>query len=398
MNHLYATPRRGFTLVELLMVIVIIGILAALTLVGVMKAMGTGKDAGVLAEINQFGQAMEAYRECHLTYPPSMGTIDENGPRGGGNSLLGYTETAQDRERRFMRHLAKAFPKFRQAVVPTSLNPPYNFNRVPLTYDNVRAQLLAATATYPPNANRPIGANLDNLDAAESLVFWLGGLPDWSSERIVSGFSTDPKNPFWKPGEPNNVPQGEQRMEPFFQFDPTRLVDRDNDGWPEYVPKGTPASGEMAPYVYFDANSYRLGAHYPTFAGHAPSQIRQIARDELVPQWGVAMPYHRLSTNVNLNPREGAAAGTFDPTDPDDLRKIPWVNEKDYQIFAAGQDGVYASPDNLNLNIFRMYPFPQSTMKGLNPAVFDYIYDFDADNLSNFDIKQIGKAELKQPL
>jgi prepilin-type N-terminal cleavage/methylation domain-containing protein len=63
--------RRGFTLVELLVVIVIIGILAALITVAVSAAMTSARQARILLEIGQLSGAIEQYKAKYGSYPPS---------------------------------------------------------------------------------------------------------------------------------------------------------------------------------------------------------------------------------------------------------------------------------------------------------------------------------------
>jgi prepilin-type N-terminal cleavage/methylation domain-containing protein len=62
---------HGFTLVELLVVIVIIGILAALITVAVSAAITNAKQARILIEVGQIAQAMELYKGKYGSYPPS---------------------------------------------------------------------------------------------------------------------------------------------------------------------------------------------------------------------------------------------------------------------------------------------------------------------------------------
>jgi prepilin-type N-terminal cleavage/methylation domain-containing protein len=70
--------RRGFTLVELLVVIVIIGILAALITVAVSAAMTSARQARILLEIGQLSGAIEQYKAKYGSYPPSTKPLLES--------------------------------------------------------------------------------------------------------------------------------------------------------------------------------------------------------------------------------------------------------------------------------------------------------------------------------
>ncbi|MEX2137985.1 MAG: prepilin-type N-terminal cleavage/methylation domain-containing protein [Pirellulales bacterium] len=65
------SKQQGFTLVELLVVIVIIGILASLITVAVTAALGAAKRTRILAEINQLTTEIERYKVEFGSYPPS---------------------------------------------------------------------------------------------------------------------------------------------------------------------------------------------------------------------------------------------------------------------------------------------------------------------------------------
>lgn len=86
--------RFGFTLIEILVVIVVIAILASLVAPSVFQHVGAAKDATTRSQIEMLGAALDAYRLDNGRYPttseglqalraaPTGGTHDHNGWRG----------------------------------------------------------------------------------------------------------------------------------------------------------------------------------------------------------------------------------------------------------------------------------------------------------------------------
>ena len=69
--------KNGFTLIEMLVVIVIIGILAGITLIGVNAAINTGKISATEAMLGQMSAQIKAYANKWGDYPPT--TLTEIG-------------------------------------------------------------------------------------------------------------------------------------------------------------------------------------------------------------------------------------------------------------------------------------------------------------------------------
>src|SRR5271166_6497295 len=74
-----AKARGGFTMVELLMVIIIIAVLVALLLPAIQSAIRTAKNAAVSSEINQLAQALADFKSKYGDYPPSRVYLYESG-------------------------------------------------------------------------------------------------------------------------------------------------------------------------------------------------------------------------------------------------------------------------------------------------------------------------------
>ena len=65
-----ARARGGFTLVELLVVIIIIAILAAIAVPAVMRATATAQNARIKTEIDMLHMAIQQYKNEYGSYPP----------------------------------------------------------------------------------------------------------------------------------------------------------------------------------------------------------------------------------------------------------------------------------------------------------------------------------------
>lgn len=74
----------GFTLVELMVVIVIIGLLTTLVVINVLPSQDIAMQKKAQADIATIEQAMEMYRLERMSYPPTLAALAEGtGGRGG---------------------------------------------------------------------------------------------------------------------------------------------------------------------------------------------------------------------------------------------------------------------------------------------------------------------------
>lgn len=361
-----AWARAGFTLVEMLVVIAIIGMLMALVSVAVWKALERAKITKIVVEIGQLQTAIQSYKEKHLQYPPCMAEIN-----------------VVNRKVHFMRHVQVAFTNA-------------NYGTSSANFDQLRSGLMStAVSTFssqPYNYKDATGdiktLDLNSLDQAEAIVFWLGGFPTpYNSgsaasiaNRRIFGFHRDQDSPFRRDATgAEGLDPLRYRTEPFYQFDETRLTDQDDDGWFEYLPMPQVGSAVVAPFVYFDADSYSTAS---TSTGTALEiQIYGYPRlgdrnsVENAGLWGLAVP----------------CASYMDPTNTSPML---WANPESFQIQCGGLDGMFsASVDELS-QAMRVVVFPggQVYHKTDGYSKQESLSVEESDNLSNLSSNTLDGA------
>lgn len=270
--------RQGFTLIELLIVIAIIAILASLGTWAGIRAWVKAKESAIAYEVNQLRMAVETFPtgDPKRDYPPDFS--DRN-----------YTE----------KYISTFYRRF--GGVNQVMGYPHLYTYMDST------QMTTA-----------------RLDPGEALIFWLV-LVDHSNVQ----------NPF-PAGPPGLNAATKQaiaaKSTEAFAFDLDRVVDVDNDGWPEYIP---PYAEYQAPYVYFRSNYQPTAMTYTNY-----SPVNNSAS-------GVAYPYY--DSNI----------GGF-------------VQPAKFQIISAGLDGDYGT-----------YPNPPPMTKKFFPAGTGYQLG-DEDNITSF--------------
>ncbi len=296
--------RRGFTLVEMLVVITIIGILAGLAIPAVIVARNRAKITAVSMDIKQLEMACQNYKEKFGEYPPDFTFV--------GNAFLqpGVQSGAQQA---VLRHLAKAFPRYTPGLAGNCDNPATPWGG--FKYDLVLVGIL------PQNPTNGDVARL--LSPQTALTFWLGGVPDPNNSFLPSGFGADPAHPFSLPTAYGAAPVCANRIGPFFDFDSTRLRNANQAaGTPInspcswlYWPQGADGDHSTGAITYFRAENgiYQILSNI----GRPTTKSQQDVGDTANPT--VFPAYDTRTSNL--------AAGT-----------VTWINPRSVQILSAGLD------------------------------------------------------------
>ncbi|TWU07645.1 putative major pilin subunit [Stieleria varia] len=223
--------RSGFTLVELLVVITVIGVLAGIAIPAINIALKTARKAAMNAELNVISEGIENYKLKFGDYPPDF-------------SDFNVVE----------RHYRKVFPDIQQSEI-TLL-----FRLGDSIADNTAAQMQAGNgAVWGDNILIAAGAGtiptgMSVIDRAEALVWSLGG------------FSADPQRPFTGTGGPLLFfgSASDDPTDPaFYQYNPTR----------------------NAPLVTFEPERLGIATFDPSAAISFAN--RTISTDEVNPSYGL---------------------------------------------------------------------------------------------------------------
>lgn len=323
--------RRGFTLVELLVVMFVLAILIALLLPAINGAVRSARNATVTAEINQMATALADFKSKFGTYPPSRIMLSESGwyNTEAGNTPLAATQffgneviyagnndlTHAELAERSIASLLKIWPRIQENIrrgpVPPKAEKVHDFRGLGMGGDPARIY----------------------LEGHECLVFFLGGIPVPSSfgGPATVGFANNPRNPFL------NADNGPNRVAPMMEFNPGRLVDSDNDGMPGYVdPLG--AAGDRRYYAYF--SSYGGNGYDPNDVNLSGSAIDTTEASETM-----SRPYRvnfkaNLVTSVAPNPYT-TGLPAYVPPPGGDIVSTAFVKPDSFQIISAGRDARY---------------------------------------------------------
>jgi prepilin-type N-terminal cleavage/methylation domain-containing protein len=235
--------RRGFTLVELMIVVVIGALLASMLIASVIRALLKGKETRNRVDITQLEVALEQFKQRFGAYPPSRIKLCEK--------YFYYDLTANQLDIDSVAFLTKMFPRIDMSIWNSSIP------GVGIDW-NGNGFIDGTFPGFVPGEDAP-GAI--TLEGDQCLVFFLGGIPQTSTVPDCLGFAADPKNPA--------NPLATDRIGPFYEFQGSRLVALRLSGnafntYYSYVDtfSSTNGQGQLvagAPYAYFSSYKSRNG-------------------------------------------------------------------------------------------------------------------------------------------
>jgi prepilin-type N-terminal cleavage/methylation domain-containing protein len=278
--------RPGFTLVELLVAIAIIGILLAMLVPAVMRIYGVGTQVVAQNDINQLETAVQNFKVNYkVEYIPSQikmcelfsqYAVVENGVAANAQNPL---------DRASVDFLTHVWPKL-LSPLPGQVNSQWQSAGIDWNGDG--------TTTTPPVI----------LEGHQALVYFLGGVPLHSPAPGCFGFSTDSRDPV-------KLSQTQGRTSPFFEFG--------NTGRLAFVPNNAGNTGYYSffdPYKQYDPPQFQNGDQpYAYFSNYGTRNgYSKFGLTSDCPTLGVT-PY----------------ASSLSPA-------IQYYNPQSYQILSAGAD------------------------------------------------------------
>jgi len=296
--------RKAFTLVELLVVIVIIGMLAAMVSGAAVMARRRAKIAVVALEVKQLEMACQSYKEKFGEYPPDFSNV---------GATVTPPELRDAARRIVLRHLSRAFPRYIPGITTAS------------TADN------GTWAGFVADVNDSVvgwGINPENLTPQNALVFWLGGMPGLNTSGTsvtgFNGFGADPQNPFNR---------SSSRIKSLFEFDPSRSFMDATTKVICYWPQGATGDLQNGAIVYFRAENKKY--EIPYMVGATQQSTSKSAIDRNI----VGNPTVCPSVDTRLSNLPGLDA--YDSSKP---VTSTWLNPASFQVISSGLDVVFANP------------------------------------------------------
>ncbi len=203
--------RQAFTLMELLIVIAIIGVLAALILAAIGALGSKTTEVANRNDVLQLSAAIQNFKNKFGFYPPCRIKLCV---------YLNDYDLTQTLDQESVRIITTMFKNIDwKKNLPVTAGTPMRWNGNGATF---------LPSTTVGNNNKP-AANGVILEGDQCLVFFLGGIPlpvgGGNAIPGCQGFSPDPKNPtnFNLPAKGGQTPD---TIGPYFKFESSRLTPR----------------------------------------------------------------------------------------------------------------------------------------------------------------------------
>lgn len=310
--------RAGFTLIEILVVIIVISILMALLVPAVGAARRKVNEARVISEIKGLEAAINTFRGMHGMEPPSRMVI-----------CTRDTEWNLPANAPYKAIIRRMWPQF--------------------DFTMTGGQGVA----YPQAWGAP-GATVQ-LKAGECLLFFLGGIIDTNSgNNAPQGFAKNPAKPFAPASAVAN-----RENAAFSEFDVGRIKDSDMNGFFEYVDS---IPNQTNPYLYFssyEGKGYRV-------AGTNHDLPLDASNNYLFLQ-----DVYRVA---NASGSSAAPPGATPPATPQGSQTLPPQKPQSFQIISPGYDGNYGLGGAFDPNQ------PNGALS--NPGDYDNLTNFHAGRLA----------------
>lgn len=311
-------PIRGFTLIELMVVVVIIAVLLALLVPALGRARVAATEVKVISEIKALESALSAFRSKYGCDPPSQFVL--------------YLTSAGWQNDSVNRAVARRiWPQIDFTMGDSSGGTAGKGTAYPsFWYDNIKITV---------GGNPAIAMN-----SGESMLFFLGGVIDVQGpNQVPVGFAKNSLYPF----APRSVTVN--REGPFFNgfSDIARIKDIDGNGVNEWY---DPIPNQTVPYLYFSSyegrayNTVYSGSgsytgELPTTSGGNFLYIHDIYR-----VWsGSGTPPSPPATPTSLVTGTSAGINSIQNSNPQ--------NPQSCQIISPGYDGDFGQGGVFNINL-----------------------------------------------